>query len=434
MLERLFKLKENKTTKKREIMAGITTFMTMAYILAVNPLILSKTGMDSGSIFVVTAIASAVATLVMAFAANLPFALAPGMGLNAFFAFTVVLQMKHSWQFALTAVLIEGLIFILLTVFNVREKIIKAIPKNVGSAIAAGIGLFIAFIGMKSAGIIVSDKATFVTLGDVTSPTVILAFLGILIIGALLSFKVRGAILYGLIITTLIGFPLGVTHMPADFSFSIPSIAPTFWQFEWGWIHSTEGIIQMVMVVATFLFCDLFDTVGTLLGVSIKAGMLNEKGEIPQVKQALFADSVGTTVGAILGTSTVSTYVESAAGVAEGGRTGLTSLTTGLLFIVAILFAPIFLMIPAAATAPALCIVGLMMLQTIQSIDLEDYTESVPAFITILAIPFTSSISEGIYLGIIFYVLLKMCTGKLKDITWFTLLLAILFIALYILR
>lgn len=434
MLERLFKLKENKTTKKREIMAGITTFMTMAYILAVNPLILSKTGMDSGSIFVVTAIASAVATLVMAFAANLPFALAPGMGLNAFFAFTVVLQMKHSWQFALTAVLIEGLIFILLTAFNVREKIIKAIPKNVGSAIAAGIGLFIAFIGMKSAGIIVSDKATFVTLGDVTSPTVILAFLGILIIGALLSFKVRGAILYGLIITTLIGFPLGVTHMPADFSFSIPSIAPTFWQFEWGWIHSTEGIIQMVMVVATFLFCDLFDTVGTLLGVSIKAGMLNEKGEIPRVKQALFADSVGTTVGAMLGTSTVSTYVESAAGVAEGGRTGLTSLTTGLLFIVAILFAPIFLMIPAAATAPALCIVGLMMLQTIQSIDLEDYTESVPAFITILAIPFTSSISEGIYLGIIFYVLLKMCTGKLKDITWFTLLLAILFIALYILR
>ena len=228
MLERLFKLKENKTTKKREIMAGITTFMTMAYILAVNPLILSKTGMDAGSIFVVTAIASAVATLVMAFAANLPFALAPGMGLNAFFAFTVVLQMKHSWQFALTAVLIEGLIFILLTAFNVREKIIKAIPKNVGSAIAAGIGLFIAFIGMKSAGIIVSDKATFVTLGDVTSPTVILAFLGILIIGALLSFKVRGAILYGLIITTLIGFPLGVTHMPADFSFSIPSICTYF--------------------------------------------------------------------------------------------------------------------------------------------------------------------------------------------------------------
>jgi AGZA family xanthine/uracil permease-like MFS transporter len=434
MLERLFQLKANKTTRKREIMAGITTFMTMAYILAVNPHILSQTGMDAGSIFVVTAIASAAATIVMALAANLPFALAPGMGLNAFFAFTVVLQMKHSWQFALTAVLIEGLIFILLTVFNVREKIIKAIPQNVGSAIAAGIGLFIAFIGLKNAGVIVSDQATFVTLGNVTSPTVILAFVGILIIAVLLSLKVKGAILYGLILTTLIGFPLGVTHLPENFDFSIPSIEPTFWQFEWGWLDSKEGILEMITVVATFLFCDLFDTVGTLLGVSIKSGLITEKGEIPRVKQALFADSIGTTLGAILGTSTVSTYVESASGVAEGGRTGLTSLTTGVLFIVAILFAPIFLMIPAAATAPALCIVGLMMLQTIRNIDLEDYTEAVPAFITILAIPFATSISEGIYLGIIFYVLLKICTGKWKDITWFTLLLAILFIALYILR
>lgn len=432
MFEKLFKLTENRTTVKTEIIAGITTFMTMAYILAVNPSILSATGMDSGAVFVATAISAAVATLVMAFVANLPFALAPGMGLNAFFAFGVVIGMGHSWQFALCAVFIEGLIFIVLTAFNIREMIINSIPDGLKKAISVGIGLFIAFIGLKSCGIVAASEATFVTLGDVKSSEAIVGVIGILLTGILLVKGVKGAILIGLLASTIIGIPLNVTHLPDNFNMSVPSVSPILGQFDWGWVKSGEGIMSMVVVVFTFLFMDMFDTIGTLIGVTTKAKMTTPDGKIPRAKQALFADSVGTTLGAVLGTSTVTAYMESASGVAEGGRTGMTALTTAVLFIVAIFLSPIFLMVPGAATAPALVLVGVMMASPVKDINFKDFTEAIPAFFTFVMMPLTYSIAEGIFFGIISYVFLKVLTGKYKEVNLLTIILAIIFLLNFI--
>jgi AGZA family xanthine/uracil permease-like MFS transporter len=428
MLEKFFNLKANNTNPRTEILAGITTFMTMAYILAVNPDILSATGMDKGAVFTATVLSALVGTLVMALYAKLPFALAPGMGLNAFFAFTVVLGMGHSWQFALTAVFIEGIIFILLTIFNIREMIVNSIPMNMKHAISVGIGLFIAFIGLKGAGIIVDNPATFVSLGDVTNISenggAAVALIALVITGVMLALKVKGALLYGILIGAVIGLPLGVTTLPSNFDFTPPSISPIFMKFEWGQIFT----LDMLIVVFTFLFVDMFDTVGTLIGVSSKANMLDKEGRVPRVKQALMADAVGTTFGAMFGTSTVTTYVESAAGVSEGGRTGLTSLTVAGLMLLALFLSPVFLMIPGAATAPALILVGAMMMTPVKNINFDDFTESIPAFLTIIMMPLTYSISEGILFGIISFVLLKVLTGKFKDITLITIILAILFV------
>ncbi|GAB1451531.1 NCS2 family permease [Draconibacterium sp.] len=432
MFEKFFNLKKNKTTVKTEVLAGITTFMTMAYILAVNPDILSATGMDKGAVFTATVLSAFVATLVMALYAKLPFALAPGMGLNAFFAFTVVLGMGHSWQFALTAVFIEGLVFIALTAFNIREMIVNSIPMNMKHAISVGIGLFIAFIGLKNAGIIVSNPATFVALGDVTNLAenggAAVALIALVITGVLLALKVKGALLYGILIGAVIGLPLGVTTLPTNFNLTPPSLSPIFMQFEWTQILT----LDMLIVVFTFLFVDMFDTVGTLIGVSSKANMLDKEGRVPRVKQALMADAVGTTVGAMLGTSTVTTYVESAAGVSEGGRTGLTSLTVAGLMLLALFLSPIFLMIPGAATAPALILVGAMMMTPVKNINFDDFTESIPAFLTIVMMPLSYSISEGILFGIISFVLLKALTGKFKDISIVTLILAVLFMVKFL--
>lgn len=432
MFEKIFKLKENRTTVRTEIVAGITTFMTMAYILAVNPDILSATGMDKGAVFVATALAAALGTMVMAFVANLPFALAPGMGLNAFFAFGVVIGMGHSWQFALTAVFIEGIIFLILTAFNVREMIINSIPAGMKKAISVGIGLFIAFIGLKGAGIVVNNDATLVAMGDVKSAGALVGIIGILLTGVLLVLRVKGAILIGLLASTIIGIPFGITNLPESFSMSVPSIKPVFCQFEWDWMQSKEGITSMIVVVFTFLFVDMFDTIGTLIGVTTKAKMMTPDGKIPRAKQALFADSIGTTFGALFGTSTVTTYVESASGVAEGGRTGLTAFTVAILFILALFLSPIFLMVPGAATAPALVIVGVMMMTPIKEIDFEDFTESIPAFFTLIMMPLTYSIAHGIFFGIISYVLLKVLTGKVKDVSILTFILALVFLLNFI--
>jgi len=427
MLEKIFKLTENKTTLRTEIIAGITTFLTMAYILAVNPNILSATGMDSGALFTSTAISAIFATLVMAFWAKLPFALAPGMGLNAFFAFTVVLGMGHTWQFALTAVFIEGIIFILLTVFNIREAIVNAIPANLKKAISAGIGLFIAFIGLQNSGIVIKNDATLVHLGDITGGSALLAFIGLLITSALIVRKVKGDLLIGIIVTALIGIPMGITQFNGIAGLP-PSIEPIFLKFEFSKIFTFD----MLLVVFTFLFVDIFDTLGTLVGVSGKANMLDKNGKIPNAKKAFMADALGTTVGAILGTSTVTTYVESAAGVSEGGRTGLTAFVTALCFIVALFFAPMFVAIPAAATAPALILVGLFMLSSVKDIDLSDFSEAIPAFICIIAMPFTYSIAEGITLGLLSYVFIHVISGKFNKLTPAMYILAVLFILKYI--
>ena len=425
MLEKLFQLKDNKTTVRTEILAGITTFMTMAYILAVNPSILSATGMDKNALFTATALASLIATLVMAFVAKLPFALAPGMGLNAFFAFTVVLGMGHTWQFALTAVFLEGLIFILLTAFNIRELIVNAIPMSVKHAVSAGIGLFIAFIGMQNAGVIINNDATLVGLGDMGSPGVILALLGLVLTAVLLALKVKGALLIGIFVVTIAGIPFSVTQLPESNLVSLPpSISPIFMKFEFSQILT----LDMLIVLFTFLFVDMFDTVGTLVGVSDKAGMLDKQGRVPRAKQALFADAIGTTAGAMLGTSTVTTYVESASGVAEGGRTGLTSLSVAVMFAIALFFAPVFTMVPGAATAPALILVGFFMMSPILKINFDDFTEAIPAFLTIIMMPLAYSIAEGIVFGMISYVLLKLMTGKHKDLSIVMIILAILFV------
>ncbi|MFW6226875.1 MAG: NCS2 family permease, partial [Bacteroidota bacterium] len=412
-----------------EVIAGVTTFMTMAYILAVNPDILSKTGMDKDALFTATALSSFVATLVMALWARLPFGLAPGMGLNAFFAFTIVLGMGYTWQFALAVVFIEGIIFILLTAFNIREAIVNSIPLNLKHAVSSGIGLFIAFIGLSSAGIIVNNEATLVSVGDLTSPNAIIAVVGLLIIGILLAFRVKGALLIGIIASAIIGIPLGITKLPdGAWVGGPPSLEPIIGQFDFSNVFTTD----MIVVLFTFLFVDMFDTVGTLVGVSSKANMLDAKGNVPRVKQALFADAIGTTVGAFLGTSTVTTYVESASGVAEGGRTGLTSLTVAGMFLLALLFAPVFIMVPSAATAPALVIVGLFMMSPMKKINLDDYTESIPAFLTIIMMPLTYSIAEGIAFGMIAYVLLKLLTGRYKEVSWLMIILTIFFVLKFI--
>lgn len=426
MLDKFFKITENKSTLKTEVIAGITTFMTMVYILAVNPGILSATGMDKGAVFTATALSAVVATLVMALVAKLPFALAPGMGLNAFFAFTVVLGMGYSWQFALTAVFLEGIIFILLTIFNIRELIVNSIPMNLKHAVSVGIGLFIAFIGLKSTGLIVDNPATLVTLGDMKSPSVLVGLAGVVITGFFLIKKIKGAILLGILSATILGLFVGVTVVPEDFKvLSLPpSIAPIFFQFDFSQVFT----LDMLVVLFTFLFVDMFDTVGTLIGVSSKSGMLDKDGKIPRVKQALFADSIGTFIGAILGTSTVTTYVESASGVAEGGRTGMTALTTAAMFALALFFGGVFMIIPPAATASALIIVGLFMISPIQKINLEDFTEAIPAFFTIVMMPLTYSIAEGIVFGMLSYVLLKLIAGKRKEIKPIMYIIVVLFL------
>lgn len=399
----------------------------MAYILAVNPSILSATGMDANALFTSTAIAAIAGTLVMALWAKLPFALAPGMGLNAFFAFTVVIGMGHTWQFALTAVLIEGIIFILLTIFNVREAIANSIPTSVKTAISAGIGLFIAFIGLQNAGVIVNQDVTLVTLGDITSGTALLGLIGLIITSVLVVKKVKGDLLIGIIVTAVIGIPLGITQINGFIS-APPSIEPIFMKFEWTEVFTFD----MLIVVFTFLFVDIFDTLGTLVGVSTKAGMLDSKGRIPNAKKAFMADAIGTTAGAMLGTSTVTTYVESAAGVSEGGRTGMTALITALCFGIALFFSPVFLAIPAAATAPALILVGLYMLGPIRQLEFDDFSETIPAFICIIAMPLAYSIAEGITLGVLSYVIINLIAGKFKKLSIGMYVLAILFVLKYI--
>lgn len=427
-LERRFRLRENKTDVKTEILAGITTFMTMAYILVVNPSILADSGMDWGGVFTATAVSAAIATLLMGLLANYPFALAPGMGLNAFFTYTVVLGMGKSWQFALTAVFLEGIIFILLSLFKVREAIFNAIPMGLKKAVSVGIGLFIALIGLVNAGIVQTGDGTILGLGNIVSAGPILTIIGLIITGILLAKNVKGALLIGIILTTIIGIPMGITPMPEGFFTLPPSVKDVAFQFEWSEIFSLE----MLVVMFTFLFVDVFDTVGTLVGVASKADMLDEKGQLPRVSQALLSDAIGTVAGACLGTSTVTTYVESASGVADGGRTGLTAISTAVMFILALFFSPLFAIIPGEATAPALILVGLFMMSPIKEIDLEDYTEAIPAFLTITMMPFAYSIAEGIAFGMVSYVILKLLSGKYKDVSIAMYILSVLFVVKYI--
>ncbi len=458
MLEKLFKLQENGTDAKTEILAGITTFMTMAYILAVNPSILAETGMDQGAVFTATALASLIGTLLMAFIANYPFALAPGMGLNAYFAYTVVLGMGYSWQLALTAVFVEGIIFIVLSLTNVREAIFNAIPKNLKAAVSVGIGLFIAFIGLQNANIVVGGstllelysldgynaangvEATFHDVGI----TVILAIVGIIITAVLVIKNVKGNILWGILITWILGIICQMTglYVPnpeagfygllPDFSngLSVPSLSPIFGKMEFEGIFS----LNFLVVIFAFLFVDMFDTIGTLIGVSSKADMLDENGRLPRIKGALLADAVATTAGAVLGTSTTTTFVESASGVTEGGRTGLTAFTTAVLFGLSLLLSPIFLAIPSFATAPALVVVGFYMLTNVVNIDFNDLSEAIPCYICIGAMPFFYSISEGISMGVISYVALNIFSGKIKEkkLSVLMYVLAVLFILKYI--
>ena len=428
MLTKLFGFNPSTTTIRKEIVAGITTFLTMSYILAVNPSLFSQLdGMPGGAVFTSTAIAAIVGCIAMAFIGKLPFGLAPGMGLNAFFVYSVCLGMGYSWQFALTAVLIEGLIFIVLTLTNVREAIVNAIPMSLRNAIGAGIGLFIAFIGLESAGVIVHSDATLVTLGNITSGSALLALIGIVITGFLFAKNIPGAIMIGILITMIIGIPMGVTEFQGVLSHP-ESISPIFCKFEFDKVLT----LDMLVVVFTFLFIDMFDTVGTLVGVCTKAGMVDEKGNIHRIKEAFMADSIATTVGAMLGTSTTTTYVESAAGVAQGGRSGLTAFAVAICFAVALFFSPLFLSIPAAATAPALVIVGLLMLEPIKYIPFDDFSESIPAFICIIVMPLSYSISNGILLGMISYVLMNLITGKKSKVTPVMTVRAVLFVLKFI--
>ena len=458
MLEKVFKLSENNTDAKTEILAGITTFMTMAYILAVNPSILSATGMDSGAVFTATALAAFIGTLLMAIFANYPFALAPGMGLNAYFAYTVVLGMGYSWEYALTAVFAEGIIFILLSATNVREAIFNAIPQNLKAAVSVGIGLFIAFIGLQNAKIVIGgstllqlfsvDKYNEVngvsaSFNDV-GITVLLAIIGIIVTGILVVKNIKGNILWGILITWLLGIicqftglyvpnaDLGFYSLLPNFSngLSIPSLSPVFCKLDFSGIFS----LNFIVILFAFLFVDLFDTIGTLIGVSAKADMLDENGKLPRIKGALMADAVATTVGAVIGTSTTTTFVESASGVSEGGRTGLTSVTTAILFGLSLFLSPIFLAIPSFATAPALVIVGLYMLTNVTNIDFNDMSEAIPCYVCIIAMPFFYSISEGISMGVITYVALNLITGKAKEkkVSILMYVLAVLFILKYV--
>lgn len=426
-MEKYFKLKENKTDAKTEILAGITTFMTMVYILAVNPGMLSETGMDFGGVFTATALSAGVATLIMALYAKYPFALAPGMGLNAFFTYSVCIGMKQSWQFALTAVLVEGIIFILLSLLKVREAIFDLIPLSLKKAVSAGIGLFIALVGLKNAGIIVANEGTTIGLGDLTANASIVALLGLIVIAILYARNVKGALLIGIIIATIIGIPLGVTTLPEGFKiFSLP---PSLKDVAFKFVPFSEIMTKdFWIIVVTFLFVDIFDTVGTLAGVASKSGMLDKEGKLPRVSRALTADAVGTIFGACMGTSTVTTFVESSAGVAAGGRTGLTSVTTGIMFILALFIAPLFAIIPAAATAPVLVVVGVFMMSAVMEINWHDLTEAVPAFLTIAMMPFAYSIAEGIVFGIVSYTLIKTFTGKTKDVSALMWVLSVLFV------
>lgn len=428
MLKKLFGFDSSLTTVKTEILAGVTTFLTMSYILAVNPSMFSQLeGMPGGAVFTSTALAAIIGCLAMAFVGKLPFGLAPGMGLNAFFVYSVCLGMGYSWQFALTAVLIEGLIFIVLTLTNVREAIVNAIPQSLKDAIGAGIGLFIAFIGLQSAGVIVHDDATLVALGDITSGSALLALIGLIITGFMYARKVPGAILIGILATMVIGIFLGVTEFQGVIS-KPESIAPIFCKFEFGNIFT----LDMLVVVFTFLFIDMFDTVGTLVGVCTRANMIDENGNIKRIKHAFMADSIATTAGAMLGTSTTTTYVESAAGVAQGGRSGLTAFSVAGCFAIALFFSPLFLSIPSAATAPALIIVGLLMMEPVVKIPFDNFSESIPAFICIIMMPLTYSISNGILLGMITYVLMNVICGNFRKITPVMYVLAVLFILKYI--
>ena len=428
MLKKLFGFNPKETTVRTEVLAGITTFLTMSYILAVNPAMFSELeGMPAGAVFTSTALAAIVGTMAMAFWGKLPFGLAPGMGLNAFFVYTVCLGMGYSWQFALTAVLIEGILFIIMTVTNVREAIVNAIPLNLRYAIGAGIGLFIAFIGLQNAGVIINDNATLVVLGDITSGFALLALIGLLITGFLYAKNVRGAMLIGILLTTIIGIPMGVTEFKGILS-QPHSIAPIFCQFEWDKIFT----LDMLVVVFTFLFIDMFDTVGTLIGVCTKAGMVDKDGHVNRIKEAFMADAIATTVGACIGTSTTTTYVESASGVSQGGRSGLTAFVIACCFAITLFFSPLFLSIPSAATAPVLIIVGLLMLEPVKHITFDDYTESIPAFICLIMMPLAYSISDGILLGMISYVLLNLISGKFSKLTPTMYILAALFMMKYI--
>lgn len=454
-LDKIFHLKENHTDVKTEVMAGITTFMTMAYILAVNPNILSASGMDRGSVFTATALSAFIATCLMALLSNYPFVLAPGMGLNAYFTYTVVLGMGYTWQQALAAVFAEGIIFILLSLTNVREAIFNSIPMNLKHAVSVGIGLFIAFIGLQNAKIVVGNDSTLVSIFSFKSSvaegtfssqgiTVLLALIGILVTAVLLAKDVKGSILWGILITWVLGIICQLTHLYVpnadigyysllpDFSngISVPSMAPTFMKIDFSIVFS----LDFVVIMFAFLFVDMFDTLGTLIGVASKADMLDKDGKLPKIKGALLSDAVGTTVGAVCGTSTVTTFVESASGVAEGGRTGLTSIVAGILFALSLLLSPIFLAIPSFATAPALIVVGYLMLTSVTKIDFSDMTEAIPCFIAIIAMPFMYSISEGISMGVISYVVINLITGKAKEkkISVLMYVLAILFVLKYI--
>ena len=450
-MEKLFKLKEHNTTVKTEVMAGITTFLTMAYILAVNPNMLSASGMDNGAVFTATALASALATFIMAFWANYPIALSAGMGLNAYFAYTVCLGQLQGiddpWKIALAAVLVEGIIFIILSFFKLRETIVNAIPENLKYGITSGIGLFIAFVGLKGAGVVVSDDSTLVALGNFGRPEVALCLIGILVIAVMNHYNVKGSILWGILITWVLGIIAQLTgwyvvdpdagaaslipSLSAS-SFIPPSISSTFCKFDFAWIGS--HVSEFVVIVFSFLFVDMFDTIGTVIGVAEKADLLDEDGNLPRVGRVLMADAIGTVAGSMLGTSTVTSFVESSSGVAEGGRTGLTSLIAAILFGLSLLLSPIFLAIPSFATAPALIIVGFLMLTSVTKIDFNDLTEAIPAFIAIIAMPFLYSISEGISMGVISYVIINVVTGKAKEkkISVLMYILAVLFILKYI--
>jgi AGZA family xanthine/uracil permease-like MFS transporter len=414
MLEKIFKLKQNKTTVRTELIAGLITFLTMSYILVVNPNILGATGMDRAALFTATALASVVATLFMAFFSNLPIAQAPGMGLNSFFAFSVVIGLGYSWQMALTAVFIEGVIFVLLTLFNVRELIVRSIPNTIKNAIPVGIGLFITFVGLQNGGLIVRDENTMLALGSMADKHVWVALLGLVLTAVLYYKRVHGAFLIGIVVATLFALALGLVQVPEGSLVSLPpSLSPIFLKFDWSHIFT----LDMLIVVFTFLFVNLFDTVGTLIGVASKIGITDKDGNFPQLKPALLADALGTTVGAMLGTSTVTSYVESASGVAAGGRTGLTSFSTATMFALALFFAPLFLMVPASATAPALIIVGLFMITSVVKINFEDMTEALPAFLTIVMMPFAFSIAQGIVFGMLSFVFLKALSGQFKRIS-----------------
>ena len=428
LAEKLFKLKENKTSVKTEIMAGITTFMTMSYILAVNPQILGDAGMDKGAVFTATIIASIIAILIMGLYANLPFALAPGMGLNAFFTYTVVMTMGKSWEFALAAVFIEGIVFIILSIFNVREAIFNAIPISLKTAVSVGIGLFIALIGLLNSTVIVKNDVGL-GLGNLVSKESFIFFIGLLIMAVLTARKTKGALLIGIVISTIIALFTGVSKLPEGGLIQLPpSISPIALKLDFSSMLSFE----MFSVVFAFLFVDLFDTVGTLTGVATKAKMLDENGQLPNAGRALFADSIGTTLGALLGTSTVTTFVESATGVAEGGRTGLTALSAGFCFFLSIFFYPLITIIPPQATAAALVMVGLFMIDSIVDINFGDFTESFPAFMTIIMMPFAYSIAEGIAFGMISYASVKLLTGKGKEVSPLVYVLALVFLLRYI--